>query len=83
MSQANLWEVFLHYNESSEERPVKGWKLCERQPTGLVPIKTRRGNQRKYKELKDAMEWLEENRTGYQINIRCFGYEGALTPKKN
>jgi len=82
MSQANLWEVTLQYEENATERPVKGWKIYERQPDGLKPIKTRRGNQRKFKELHCAMDWLNENKLGYQINIRCFGYIGVLKQEK-
>jgi hypothetical protein len=81
MGQANLWEVILQHEENADERPRKGWKIYERKPEGNEPITTRRGKPRKFKELEDVLTWVTENRRGYKVQIKCFGYRGSITPE--
>ena len=83
MDQANLWEVVLQHEENEEERPIKGWKIYESMPSGLQAITSRRGKQRKYKNLSDAFSWLSDNKSGYCIVIKCFGYTGTLNQELN
>ena len=78
-SQGNLWELFVTLETNEFERPREGWKVMERTPQGLEPIRTQRGRAVKYKYIKDMFAWIKVNRAGYVVNMDCFDYGGRLT----
>ncbi len=79
MSQANLWELYVHQREDAEERPRKGWVIFENKPSGKEPITSRRGKSLKFKHFGDALDWITQKRRGYRVNVRCCGYRGMLS----
>lgn len=80
MGQTNIWELFVLLEVREEERPREGWKVYENTPQGRRAVTTRRGKPVKFKEIKDMLQWVGDNRRGYLISIDGYGYGGMLRP---
>jgi len=55
--------------EESDKRPHKGWSLYHPTPEGSKPVRTRRGNKKRFATLDQVMKYVKKAYKGYFLAV--------------
>ena len=73
----NVFSLIVRYEELEKARPHKGWTIYMLTPKGPKPLKTKRGNLKRFSTLDRVFSWAIKNYAGYGLQIEG-PFEGFL-----